>query len=166
MTAKGPRACDGAGQEVSCPAPVSPDADGDSWIGSVPAVPAAVVVAEAAVPAVPVAALPAVAAVAPAAAVVMAPAATGVREVPRVGGDGVVRTVGGPGRGGGRQGGRAHEGGGQDTGGGQSADRGENGHEVPLHKGVVRMGDRSAARPHPAIRTPVGTGDARAPLRI
>ncbi|BBC92394.1 hypothetical protein SRO_1218 [Streptomyces rochei] len=70
-----------------------------------------------------------------------------------------MRTGGRPTRGGGRQGGRAHEGGGQDSGGGQSADRGENGHEVPLHKGVVRV---ATGRPHahtlrPAPWPPRGT---------
>ncbi|GAA2504012.1 hypothetical protein GCM10010422_62580 [Streptomyces graminearus] len=59
-------------------------------------------------------------------------------------------------RGGGRQGGRAHEGGGQDTGGGQSADRGENGHEVPLHKGVVRI-----RRPVGRTPTPCGPHPGR-----
>ncbi|GLX47152.1 hypothetical protein Shyhy01_01020 [Streptomyces hygroscopicus subsp. hygroscopicus] len=73
-----------------------------------------------------------------------------------------MRAGGGLSRGGGREGGRAHDGGGQDTGGGQFADRGENGHEVPLHKGVVCVcGDRSAARPHRATRAPVDRGDTR-----
>ncbi|MFY4720803.1 hypothetical protein [Streptomyces sp. LaBMicrA B280] len=154
-----------------------------------PAVPAAVVVAEAAVPAVPVAVAPAVVAVVPAAVVVTAPAVAGVREVPRVGGDAVVRTVGGPllvaddnpvvragltalltdraettvvaqaaaGRAAAPTRAAARTPAAVSLRTEARADT-----RSPFTRCVVRVGDRSAARPHPATRPPADTGDARA----